>query len=50
MLMRRSVPSASRRPSNNALKLTAQGRGWVGCGAPQLNAVFDGRGGAAIID
>lgn len=29
-------------PPNNALKLTAHGGGPVGCGAPQLNAVFDG--------
>ena len=29
-------------PTNNALKLTAHGGGPVGCGAPQLNAVFDG--------
>jgi hypothetical protein len=30
-------------PDNNALKLTAQDGGQVGCGAPQLNAVFYGR-------
>jgi hypothetical protein len=28
-------------PHNNALKLTAHGCVHVGCGAPQLSAVFD---------
>ena len=35
-------------PPNKALKLTAQGGDQIGCGAPQLNAVFCGLQGRRV--